>query len=73
MQVFLQDPAAPLAEMLVLGEQVVEHPERGLEVVVDDVLRPGLGLRQSGVLHQIEGQAHVGNALLEGLRINRSE
>ena len=31
-----------LAEMLVLGEEIVEHPQRGLQVQVDDVFGSGL-------------------------------
>ena len=31
-----------LAEMLVLGEQVVEHPQSGLQVKVDNVFGSGL-------------------------------
>ena len=33
-----------LAEMLVLGEEVVEHPQRGLQVQVDNVFGSGLQL-----------------------------
>ena len=33
-----------LAEMLVLGEEVVEHPQGGLQVQVDNVLGSGLQL-----------------------------
>ena len=31
-----------LAEMLVLGEEIVEHPQGGLQVQVDNVFGPGL-------------------------------
>ena len=62
-------PSPPfLAEVLVLCEEVVEHPERGLEVEVDDVLRPRLGLGEAGVLHQVEGQPDVRDLLLERLQ-----
>ena len=33
-----------LAEMLVLGEEIVEHPQGGLQVQVDNVLGSGLQL-----------------------------
>ena len=33
-----------LAEMLVLGEEVVEHPQSGLQVQVDNVFGSGLQL-----------------------------
>ena len=33
-----------LAEMLVLGEEIVEHPQRGLQVQVDNVFGSGLQL-----------------------------
>ena len=52
-------------EVFVFREEVVENPESGLKVEVDDVLRPGLGLGQPRVLHEVKGQAHVGSLLVE--------
>ena len=63
------DSRRSLAEMLVLGEQVVEDPKSGLEVQVDDVLGPGLGLGQPGVLHQLKGQGHVRSLLVKRLKL----
>ena len=40
-----------LAEMLILREQVVEHPESGLQVQVDNVFGSGFGFREPRVLH----------------------
>ncbi len=55
--------------MLVLGEEVVQHPECGLEVKIDNVLGSGLGLGQTGVLHQLKGQGHVGNLFFKRLQL----
>ena len=43
-----------LTEMLILCEEIVKHPESGLQVQVDDVLRPSLGFWKPGVLHEIK-------------------
>ena len=56
-----------LAEMLVLGEQIVEHPQSGLQVQVDNVLRSGFRLRQTSIHHQLKSQADVGNFFVKGL------
>ena len=56
-----------LAEVLVLGEQVVQHPQGGLQVEVDDVLRSRFGLRQASIHHQLKSQADVGNFFVKGL------
>lgn len=37
--------------MFVFGEQIVEDPEGGLQIVVDYVFRSGLGLGKAGILH----------------------
>lgn len=57
----------PLVEVFVFGEEVVEDPQGGLEVEVDDVLGPSLRLRQPRVLHEVKGQADVGGLLVKGL------
>ena len=56
-----------LAEVFVLGEQIVEDPQSGLQVQVDNVLRPGFGLRQTSIHHQLKSQADVCNFFLKGL------
>ena len=55
-------------EVFVFGEEVVEDPEGGLEVEVDDVLGSGLRLRQPRVLHEVKGQADVRRLLVKGLQ-----
>ena len=60
-----------LAEMLILREQVVEHPESGLQVQVDNVLGSGLRFRKPRVLHQVEGKANIGHTLLKRLKANK--
>ena len=55
-------------EVFVFREEVVEDPEGGLEVEVDDVLGSGLRLRQPCVLHEVKGQADVRRLLVKGLK-----
>ena len=54
--------------MLVFSEEIVEDSEGRLEVQIDDVLGPRLGLRQSSIHHQFKGQTNVGNSLVERLK-----
>ena len=57
-----------LAEMFVFREEVVEDAESGLEIQVDNVLGPGLGLRQTAIHHQLESQTHIGNFFVKRLK-----
>jgi len=57
-----------LAEMLVLGEEVVEHPQRRLQVQVDNVFGSGLRLGKSTIHHQLKSETHVCHFFIERLR-----
>ena len=57
-----------LAEMLILREQVVEHPESGLQVQVDNVLGSVLRLRKPRVLHQVKCKTNIGYTFLKRLK-----
>jgi hypothetical protein len=45
------------------------QPEGGLQIQVDDVLWPRLGLWQASVHHQLKGQAHIRHLLFKNLRM----
>ncbi len=56
-----------LSEVLVLGEEIVQHPQCRFQIVVDNVLRSGLWLGQAAILHQLKGQSHVGDLFVKCL------
>ena len=57
-----------LAEMFIFREEVVEDAESGLEIQVDNVLGPRLGLRQTTIHHQLECETYVGDFLVKRLK-----
>merc|ERR550539_2238790 len=67
-QLGVQEVQAHLAEVLVLGEQVVEDAQRRLQIKVDNVFRSGLGLRKSTIHHQLKSETYVRHFLIERLR-----
>ncbi len=46
------------------------QPEGGLQIQIDDVLWPRLGLWQPSVHHQLKSQAHIGHLLVKNLRMS---
>ena len=57
-----------LVEVFVFGKQVVEYSQGGLEIQVDNVLGPRLGLRQTTIHHQLECETYVGDFLVKRLK-----
>ena len=57
-----------LAEVLVFSEEVVEDAQSGLEIQIDNVLGPGLGLRQAAIHHQLECQTHIRHFFVKRLK-----
>ena len=67
-QILTKIQLVSLTEMLVFCEEVVEDPKSGLEIQVDDILGPCLGLRQTPIHHQLKGQTNVGNFFVKRLK-----
>jgi len=57
-----------LAEVLVLGEQVVQNSQRRFQVQIHDILRSCLWLWQASIHHQLESETNIGHFLVKGLR-----
>ena len=57
-----------LAEVLVFSEEVVEDAQSGLEIQIDNVLGPSLGLRQAAIHHQLECQTHIRHFFVKRLK-----
>ena len=53
--------------MFVFGEKVVENPQSGLEIKVDNVLWSGLWFGHASILHQVKGQAYICHFLFKAL------
>ena len=50
------------------SEEVVEDAQSGLEIQIDNVLGPGLGLRQATIHHQLESQTNIRHFFVKRLK-----
>lgn len=65
--VCLQREPRPSLHIPVLGEEVVQHSQRGLQVTVDDVFWPWFWLFQSSILHELKSKGDVQDLLFKAV------
>lgn len=51
----------------VLGEEVVQHSQRGLQVTVDNVFWPRFRLFQPSILHEFKGKGNIQDLLFKAV------